>query len=235
MKYLILIFFILIPYSSYSQYDDFGVWSTVSLKHKLNRELNLGYKLSHRSNENSKYSKSILNEISISYDIFDFAEIGFEYRHSFNRQLDASYKPESRFAPNLVLKYKINKDLYIDFRTQYQYSLERNNDSNPSYLVIDPLLIYSGNYQYENTLRFRPRIKYEINKKSKISFAYENFIELSDEFTYTNRERFELEYSREITKNSELDISFLYQYQLNTSNPRSDNIICISYSYDLEF
>lgn len=234
MKYLLIYIFILIPFKSYSQYDDFGVWSSIGVNYKLIKNFEISYKLGYRTEENSRYTKNVLNELSLSYELFKYAEFGLEYRHSFSRELNNTYRKENRLAPNLSLKYKINKDLDLDLRTQYQYELSRNDNSNPENLIVDPLF-FNGYFQSENTLRFRPRIKYELNKKSKISFSYETFIEFSNIANFLNRERYTFEYSRELSKNSDIEISYLYQFQKNTTNPRSDNVINISYSYDLEF
>lgn len=234
MKYLLILLISILPLTSYSQYDDFGIWSSVGVNYKLNDDIDFSYKFGYRTEENTKYTKNLLNELSVSYDLFKFAKIGFEYRHSFSRELNNSYSSENRFAPNLSLEYKINKDLDIDLRTQYQFELSPNDDNNPKNLLVDPLF-FDGFFQTENTLRFRPRIKYELDKKSKVSFSYETFIAFTNLENYINRERYTFEYSRELSKSLNFEISYLYQFQKNTTNPRSDNVINISFSYDLNF
>lgn len=209
--YLILLIFT--SSSLYSQYNDFGVWTNVGLAYKLNKQFDVKYNFGYRTEENSRYTERNYNEIAVEYDVLEFMELSVEYRNSFYRNLDFTYSNENRISPILVFSYKINKLFDVDFRTQYQFDIANRND-------------------IREQIRFRPRVKVDVGKRSTVNFSYEAFI-LFDIYTALRRERFALEYSTEFFKDNNIEISYIYQYQLNEVNPVTDNVIRLSYSYNL--
>lgn len=231
---IILIFFIVFSYSAKSQYDDFGVWSDVTIVYDINKKIEVGNKIAYRTQENSSLTSKYFNELFIKYDLNDFINFAFEYRFTQNRETEGFYNPEHRFAPIVQLVYNLNNEFRIDFRIQYQYEDINYTGSGTRPLKTN---IFNDNqyYEYSSRLRLRPRLRYRIDKDSDLNFSYESFLILSEEYNYFNRERFTLEYERELTKRHNVSISYLYQYDINQPNPRTDNIIKLSYTYELKF
>lgn len=210
--YLILLIFT--SSNLYSQYNDFGIWTNVGLAYKINKQFDVKYNFGYRTEENSRYTERNYNELAVEYDVFEFMELSIEYRNSFYRNLDFSYSNENRISPIIVFSYKINKLFDFDFRTQYQLDIANRND-------------------IREQIRFRPRVKVDVGKRSTVNLSYEAFIIFDIAYTALRRERFGIEYSTEFFKDNNIEISYIYQYQLNEVNPVTDNVIRLSYSYNL--
>lgn len=221
---MIRIFIIILLFSlnSNAQYNDFGVWSNFGLSYKINKDYKLKYNLGYRTEENSKYTNRIYNEVSLEYNLFKYLELGLEYRNTFYRNIDFTYSNEHRLNPTLVFSYKINKLFDIDFRSQYQ--IDFSNGNNDDFYISDDI---------RNQVRFRPRVKLDVGKRSTLNFSYEAFFHLAEPNNYLRRERFSLELSSEYIKYHNIEIAYLYQYNLNTTNQRFDNVLKLSYSYNL--
>lgn len=235
MNKLIIIIVLFVFYrASYSQYDDFGVWSSVKIDYDISNKLNLNYSFAYRTEENSRLTKKIFNELGANYEVYKYIRLGFEYRNTFRRDIDNSFDNEHRIAPFLRFDYKLKKDIRFDFRTQYQFET-RTYTGGRSQNLRDFGVWYDEGFFYERqVLRLKPRIKYDINKKSRVNFSYEMFILLSRDFTQIRRERYSLEYEKKINKRNSFDIAFLYQYQLNITQPRTDNVIKFGYNYTIK-
>lgn len=233
IKTTLIIVLLFLNVKLYSQYDDFATWSAINIGYDLNKKTNLSYTLGHRTEENAQYLKKLFNEVGINHDIHKNIRLGFEYRNTFRRELDNSYDNQHRIAPFIRFSYKVNKEIRLDFRTQYQFET-RTYTGRRSQRLQDFAFWYDDVFIYDRQMfRIRPRIRYKIDKVSNFNFSYEAFFLLSREFNHLRRERFVFEYERKLTDQMSIDVAFLYQYQLNNVRQRTDNVIKVGYNYSI--
>tara|TARA_Y100001933_G_C18981705_1_gene556921 strand:+ start:544 stop:1233 length:690 start_codon:yes stop_codon:yes gene_type:complete len=223
MKNLIFTSFFLfsICLCNYSQ-NKGQLWLETGLKTKITRDLAVNAELNNRIGSNGL--RTSFTQISIKYKVIKWLSASLDYRIISKKQENTNYLNSNRINANLGLSHK-KKRFYGNFRLRYQYAFGR---------------IFNSNYEpdFDNAIRFRPRIKYDI----------ENSIftpHLSTEFYYNpthgplgkrfNKIRTTIGVDFEIDGPHEFGLQFIYDKKINLPDPTNYLILKLSYAYKIAF
>lgn len=209
-KFIFICF--LTPLFFYSQ-EDFGTWTKISFDYKLNKKVSFNSKTELRTKDNSRTRSQFYTQLSTRYKFNKKLSINLAYRL---KSLNENYGEEiqNRFHSDINYKSKI-EDLSIYFRLRTQYNITYNSD----------------NDWYERT---RLKLKYEFNKKLSC-FIYNEFYFLINEIEnngfHKNRFGTGLEYK--ISKTISAGLKYLRIAAVNVENPKTMNVIGLSFAHKL--
>ncbi len=209
-KFIFICF--LTPLFFYSQ-EDFGTWTKISFDYKLNKKVSFNSKTELRTKDNSRTRNQFYTQLSTRYKFNKKLSINLAYRL---KSLNENYGEEiqNRFHSDINYKSKI-EDLSIYFRLRTQYNITYNSD----------------NDWYERT---RLKLKYEFNKKLSC-FIYNEFYFLINEIEnngfHKNRFGTGLEYK--ISKSISAGLKYLRIAAVNVENPKTMNVIGLSFAHKL--
>ena len=208
---LILLLFTL---DSFSQENDFQVWSAISANDKFTYKTDFYLKHGVRFRENASLLSKVYTEIKFKYKYnkrFAFS-LGFRDINEWNREIIREQK--NRYFADVHFRKK-HKRFLINFRNRFQKQGKLSN--------------------YNNILRQSISFSYNI-KKNKIdpSFTTEFFYkDLNFSLSNINKIRYTFSLSYPINKDLDLDIAYRLQQQLNVVNPETFYIFEGKLSYDL--
>lgn len=211
---LVLLFILSIGISSYSQtYNthDFGVWTGLSLKTKLNKKSKISGKIQQRFEENSTQPASTIVQIGADYKVFKNAKTHLNLRHSFKYE-----KFSDRLDLRFSYKEKIIKRTWINgtFKTQF----DKDSDSDT----------------FDKTVRFKWEIEHKIKKRKLYpSIANEWFYEINESEHLFTGYRINIALTFDLPNKQTLNIGYTHNQDLNKSFPQTEHIIGAFYSLTL--
>lgn len=216
----VLIFFFLSSIS-YSQENDAGLWTSVTVEKKISQSLSVNFSEAFRLDENIGELGTVFSELGIEKKIVKGLSVSAYYRFAQKRELSDDYSQRHRYYADVSYRKKIS-DLAISFRSRYQVQLE-------DYFL--PSEKYYGNAP-ENYLRNKISIKHNSSKKYKPFLSAEIWSPLWKGADYfIDNLRFAAGFEYEINKRSSLDIYYIFQREINRRNPRTDYISALSYTF----
>ena len=208
---LILLLFTL---DSFSQENDFQVWSAISANDKFTYKTDFYLKHGIRFRENASLLSKVYTEIKFKYKYnkrLAFS-LGFRDINEWNREIIREQK--NRYFADIHFRKK-HKRFLTNFRNRFQKQGKLSN--------------------YNNILRQSISLSYNI-RKNKIdpSFNTEFFYkDLNFSLSNINKIRYTFSLSYPINKDFDLDIAYRLQQQLNVANPETFYIFEGKLSYDL--
>jgi len=198
----------LLSLSSFSQDQDFQIWSGAELKYKWNKKISFGLEQNLRTAHNSLLVGKTFTELKVNYNLPKKMSVSGGYRFI---QL---YIGEKSFGHRLFTDFKYNYKLdrfKLRYRLRYQYQTSSEKAS--------------------NTFRNQLKVAYNLPKTSIEPFvAGESYYTL---FRGFDKYRLTAGLSEKFGKKLKGSIYYRYQREVNYSNVQTQNILGVSLSYDL--
>ncbi|MEP2024557.1 MAG: DUF2490 domain-containing protein [Reichenbachiella sp.] len=209
----------------YVEVQDFESWTSLALKYKLDKKWTFGLQEQIRLDNNSSEIKSFLTQFTTDYKLSKKFEVGLGlrlinkndnkgnkqgYEHYFRYHFDASYKHKlDRFS----FKYRVR------YQDRSELSVHSSNEGDP-----------------EKYVRFKATADYNIkNWKLDPEISGEIFNPLDGE-TYDGLSGYRLTVGTnyKIKKLGKIGVSYRLEKELNTTHPKTTNILRLKYTYTLK-
>ena len=211
---------VFIYFFSFSQVNDFAIWTGAAVKHKINSNLDVQVKGQLRFNENVTELGALYAQADGEYSLSNSFSVGLAYRFERKRRTDDFYG--SRHRINLNASYKVesgNFDVSLRERFQTQYS-----DVNSS----------KDGKIADYYLRSKLTTKYKISKSADGYVSGELWYALNnggnkqfDNVRYSGG----LEY--QLNGRNGIELFFLIDKEFNVRHPSANYVAGIMYSYSL--
>ncbi len=218
IKLTILIIILFIG-NAFSQEQDFETWTSFTIKKQVSSKIDLKLNQELRLFENSSQINVILTDLGGSYKLSKNFSLNMYYR--FIRKSDYSnFINQHRFYGGIEYAKSI-KNIEFGYRTRFQSKYSE---------------IYSRDYGLvpANTLRNKISLSYKIKDKSitpKISAELFLPIENSDYNFSKIRTSIGIKYK--INKYNSINLAFLIEKEIYTSNSLTANILALGYGFRL--
>ncbi len=203
-----------------SQNRDAGLWTSISVEAKLVKKLSANISQEFRFDENMTRLGTAFTDVGIEYKLNKNFRFAVNYRYTQKHSKEDYYSYRHRFYTDIKYSKKIKPfEVSVRSRFQDQYSdIGRASDGG------------IAEYYFRNKL--------SLNWNTKKPYSPYISVELFSPLTYLRNVAFDnirssagVEYT--FTKHQKIDLSYMIQKELNVSNPQTDFIIEIGYSYKL--
>ena len=212
---------LLLPFVLSAQVNDAGLWASVSIEKKINKSFSVNLSEELRFFENMTELGSFFTEVSLDYKLNKTFGFSAGYRFTNKRNVDDSYSKRHRYLLNATIKRKFNQlnaGLRLRYQSQYADYYSDADGQIPA-----------------NYFRTKLSFKYDLNKK------YTPFIS-GETFVHTNRpdgillDNYRLEggLEYEFSKVSSVQISYIYNREVQVNDPWTLYVIGVSWSYVLK-
>lgn len=220
MRILALTLSLFFLINSQAQRVHTGLWLNAEQSYRVHDDWEFGSELAFRT-ENT-FAKQSFVGFSAAYKGLNFLDPKFAYRFVGRPHSFAAEDLGHRFQLDLNHKRRI-LDFDLKLRNRYQIRYQNwfssTEGRNPD--------IYT---------RFKIDISYPIAKDWEIGVGNEYWLRLSgNEGYFIDRTRIAFGVERELNKQSKINISYIYQKQLQVSDPETINILSIEYAYEFDF
>ncbi|MFC2089222.1 DUF2490 domain-containing protein [Bacteroidota bacterium] len=213
-----LLLLLTIP-SVHAQYQDFRSWWDVELAYGITKDLDAKVEISQRFKENSLvYDRSVLTAV-LAYEIIKDLSVRGGVRYLV---VNTPGTFESRYRIHAGIQYQKKFDeLALSIRERIQYGF---ND------------LQSMQYYMQQKTISRTRLKtaYKIfGTPFQVHASYELFLDLNSGIgilPVANRVQLGLEYA--FRSRSALDLSYIFEQEINSVNPLLSHIIKLGYTYE---
>ncbi|MFN5223097.1 MAG: DUF2490 domain-containing protein [Bacteroidota bacterium] len=218
--FIVLVFIATSSLSVSGQVNDAGLWTSLGLKSDLGKKFSLDGDVELRFNENVTELGTIYGEALLGYKFNKRLEGSIGYRLIGKRRFDDSFSIRHRVLLNLSYKKKFNK-VTASFRARYQSQFSDIKRSE-NWRVPDDYFRFKATFKYDTDKKWTPFVSGE-------SFYYLNrpggplFTE------YRLSAGFEYEYSEK----SAINLGYIFDREVNVSNPWTNYIVSIGWSYKL--
>lgn len=201
------------------QFKDAGLWSSVSLEYKPNKQMELSLAPEFRLNENLSQVNSWFSDFGVQYKLPNNLNIQAVYRVGYRSPM---LEPELRQRLQFGVGYKFEmNDWSLSLVSRYQAALRLMTDDG------DPDLI--------STWRNKVSMKYAGFKKWELGSAFEIFNSQSDEHTLDLTDwRWTCSVEYKINKRNFISFGYLIQKNLVSKVPELDYIGLLSYKVILK-
>ncbi|SHH32615.1 Protein of unknown function [Wenyingzhuangia marina] len=200
---------------------DMETWSSVGLKHKINKKWTALLEGELRLNNNSSEIKKYFGQFELEYSFskhFEFSG-GLRYtKENDNKGRIQGYRDHFRYNFDGVYKQKIN-DLSLKYRIRYQNSKELNEDD-----------------KLKEIVRFKVDAEYNIKKwKLDPELSGELFRSVGSESNnQLESYRITLGTTFDIHKSAKMKLFYGFDNELNTEFPKAVSILGVKYIYNLK-
>lgn len=217
-----IVFYIILcsPFISFSQENDFGVWSGIDAKKKLSRNWKMNLTEEFRTKENSNSIDQFFTEAGAAYKPSKYYKLWVGYRFSQKQKFDLSYSIRHRVMTDGHLFYDLS--LF-----KFSYRLRFQNQFSDVYSDA------KGNVP-ENTIRHRLQVQFENGKRFIPGVSAEYFYNapaISD--LSLSRKRFKVFIDYELNKKISFGSFYQFQNQWDNSLPVNDFVFGISLGLEL--
>ena len=196
---------------------DFGVWTSVGVSYKLNKDWGFIFSEDVRLFDNSQKLDKLITDAGVTYRINSQFKLGFNARYALSRRKDYTFTQDFRYNIDFKYKLKLSKAFDLKYRFRFQ-----NN-------YID-LFTYEGHNERRSNARNRLEIEYDL-KKHSIYFSTELFREFTvykkPEF---NNLRISLGDQYE-TGLGDFNYAFSYERELDDDHPLNFFYIKLGYTF----
>ena len=202
-----------------AQPTDFRMRFSAKVKKELTKKLSGSIEYEHRFDQMlTSFDKAIL-EPSLSYNISKPIRIGAEYRIMLDQNKTREQTIEQRIAAYVRYKFEID-DFEIQLKTAIQYGFDELTNSS---------------FSYNQKLTNRNSIALDYNwfgEKITPFVSYEFFYHINHpNGGIINQSRIKAGSSYQLSKNSKIQIFYLFENEFNIAYPVDAHIIGAGYSY----
>lgn len=204
----------------YSQNRDAGLWISANFEAKLVKKVSLSLSQELRFNQNISELGVAFTDVGIDYKLNKHFQFAADYRFIQRRRVDDYYSFRHRFYVDIKYSKKL-KPFELSLRSRFQDQLSdigRSADGGvPEYYLRNKISL-----KWDNQSALSPYISIELftplNSPETVAF---NDI----------RSTAGCEYS--ISKHHKLDLFYMIQKEINTSDPLTDFVLGLGYYYKL--
>jgi hypothetical protein len=202
-----------------AQQKDFGVWASVSARHKITQKLSVTVEEQFRFNQNATAIGQYFTDAGLEYALSKKFKLGISYRF-INSFQNTYYSKRHRVYVDLSFKTKYSS-LQIILRTRLQEQQKDLYSSETGYLPE----WYSRNkvtLKLNNGRKFLPYVSTELFYMIAAPNTVKSIV---DKMRYTAG----MEY--EFNRVHAVDVYYLIQHDINVNNPIADYVAGIGYVY----
>lgn len=215
-----LLFLLFISSYSFSQETN-ELWTGMGVSKKLNSNLEVTLDLNSRVYDYTLHL--IYPELTLKYKVNKWFKPSIDYRGLDQLNKYGNYKYSNRFNFNLNFEKSIKKYTF-GLRLRYQYVFNG----------IRSIENYSP--EFDQTIRIKPSVKYEIKKSKFIpSASIEWFYNPQNDLTGDRFTKIRASFGIDINLKGPhlLSVHYLYGQSINVAKTKSQNIISIYYCYSI--
>jgi hypothetical protein len=222
----IVILFLIFSNALYSQeikvVQDFGVWTAIDIEKKFGENVRINLEQQLKLHTNATKLDDYIIDAGLRYKLNKNFSLGANLRYTYDQKRWRS--PENNYRYNLDFIYsgKLTDKLTIGYRLRHQHE------------YID---LFRENSQHKRNcygIRNKVQMKYKLNKKNEMFFAFELFrlIETYRE-PYFNKFRIYFGDEYKTKKFGKIALSFGYEQELNDTYPLSFYFVKTNYTFRL--
>jgi hypothetical protein len=201
-----------------AQYNDAGLWMSISIEKKITSSTSFIIQEELRMQENITQAGAIFTDAGFSHKFNKYLSAGINYRFTERRNLDASYSTRHRLYFDIAGKDKFSK-FTVTLRERIQAQVRDYHSSENGRI---PVWL----------IRSKLTLKYDVNKKVTPLIATEIFYTLNNP---GGNEIITLRYyagvDYEFNKRHSIQPYYMIQSEKNVNNPATDFVTGIEYSY----
>lgn len=154
-KILTILIIALTPILCFSQANDYGLWSGISIEKKITKKFSISLNGQNRLMNNFSTTRSWLGEGGLSYKLFKGFEISGTYRYIYFNNYKPKkqiyvFEPRHRYYGDISYQFDV-KSIKISNRLRYQNQFKDN-----------------GNELVEDKSYLRHKIEIESNRKNRL-------------------------------------------------------------------
>lgn len=223
--YLSLLFLLYTSIAFTQENEDFETWYSLEFEYKLDEKWGFSLEEQLRLKDNSSVINGYFTQLNTAYKISKDFEIGGAVRYIKKNDTKGKiqgYEDHLRFHIDGSYKHNINR-FYLKYRLRYQ---NRNE-----------LGVSSAEDDYPNQyVRLKASLKYKINNwKLDPKFSAEIFNHFQHgEENGLNNLRLTLSTDYKFKKAGKIRLFFRTEKELNTTDPKTTNIVGVKYAYTLK-
>jgi hypothetical protein len=214
----VIISFIAFASSTNAQVNDAGLWGSINVEKNISNLIDVQLTQELRLNENFSELGTAFTEAGVTFDLPKGFRAGIAYRFIQKRRLDDSYSFRHRYLVELSYRYKWNK-LVVSLRNRFQSQYTDVQSSEDGMVP-------------ENYLRTKLQFRYDTGKRWQPFISSELFYQLNNpEGNEIDNMRFATGIDYEINKRNSIEVSYLFDREINVNNPVTSYIIGIAYNF----
>ncbi len=207
-------------YAQNRQYSE--LWLNTGLKYKFDKKLDFGLDMNLRGGD--YVVQTFFPEAYVKYEVFEWFKPSLEYRAVIDRKKEGHYETGNRVNLNFNFGKDLGKRLEVSFRVRYQGSFSR-------------VLNSSYSPDFDNAVRFKPSIKYDIKNSKFAPEAGAEFFYNPQNSPLGNRYT-RIRYFAGVDINlkgpKELGIKYFYDQEINLPGPENRHVLSLSFTYELK-
>ncbi|MCT4579918.1 MAG: DUF2490 domain-containing protein [Flavobacteriales bacterium] len=204
--------------SNFGQEIGSSGWFSVIAKKKLSKNTTLKTELGFR--ESTINDKTRYLDLALKYKINKHLKLSGGYRYGLDKENFDYFETGHRFNIDLSTKYSIIKKLKFNYRFRFQKRYSNPFTSDLGHLP-------------NNNFRNRLSLRYKQNKKLYFVGGTELFIKQNYSTTpFFNKIRGLAGADYKINKKQTISISYIYQQEIQVTNPKTQNILSLEYYLD---
>lgn len=218
--YKLLLFFCFSPFLTFAQTSG-KVWTEIGVKGEITKKLDWGVELNTRFGSNG--IETYFPQVTLKYKVTKWFRPSVDYRAIFDREDNGNYSFSNRLNFNANFKFLV-KRFTIGGRVRYQYAFNRFININ------------EFDAEFDQAIRFKPEITYDINNSifsptASIEFFYNpNYGPYGQRFT---KYRAFIGVDLELDGPHDISFGYLFDQRIQVPNPKTRHVLSLSYAYKL--
>ncbi|MDD4514849.1 DUF2490 domain-containing protein [Massilibacteroides sp.] len=208
--------------------DDFGIWSTIGVEKSIGKKWEINGELEFRGRENMNEVGRWAIKIGGDYKIIKNIKLGVAYQFQYFNDLEyTDFQPRHRLIGSMQGKQKW-KRFTFSLRERVQGTYKDDSDRIKSSGKIDTYKM-----DPEWTWKNRLKVSYDIPKcKFTPSASIETFYQLNNpDGNEFDALRYTLSLAYKIDKKNKLNLSGIYDHEMNVKEPTDKYIMELGYVY----
>lgn len=217
---LLLGVLIMLHSTSWSQTNDAGLWTSISLEKNWTKKIQTEVDFESRYIQNISLLETAFIDVGTRYEFSDFFRAAGTYRFGTDVTDDYEYRLRQRLTLDLYALWEIGK-LDMDYRTRFQFNRRETFER-------------EGGQLYNRSWRHKFSADHKLLKKVRMDESFELFLSEEDRGFILSDFRITLALKYKINKRQDLKLGYLFQSQLQDTDPLREFVLQIGYSIELD-
>lgn len=213
-KNILSLCLILICNSLFSQWNDFGIWSQITLEKKFTPRFVINLTECIRLKENASQINTHYSQLGLEYKLTQKIDLAFGYRNAQKFKFDETVDYRQRFQLDFVYKLKFKK-LKIELQERFQTQFENIGRSSTG---LTPQFYF----------RTKATLSYDLERRITPYCSAELFL---NQYKYIDKLRFRVGFSYDFNKKNSLKTYYMLDQQVQQNNPLSLFALGVAYKY----